>query len=145
MRNATIRHNFLCNAFGFLGFLITFAIQTMKVQCQYTILLRSSHVHRSARWCLCAAFIAYGIANMFQAGMEYDGKQEALTGVMMIFIGSVQALMFTMLALIFIRPSIVTARRVLLQLSVVFFVCCCSFRLYSLFQLSFSWRVSPSP
>ena len=35
---------FLYNAFGFLGFLITFAIQTMKVQCQYTILLRSSHV-----------------------------------------------------------------------------------------------------
>ena len=72
--------------------------------------------YRSARWCLCAAFIAYGIANMFQAGMEYDGKQEALTGVMMIFIGSVQALMFTMLALIFIRPP-------LSAFYVVYYVC----------------------
>ena len=92
--------------------------------------------YRSARWCLCAAFIAYGIANMFQAGMEYDGKQEALTGVMMIFIGSVQALMFTMLALIFIRPAIVTVRRVLLQLSVVFFVSAFLFMARFTFPLS---------
>ena len=92
--------------------------------------------YRSARWCLCAAFIAYGIANMFQAGMEYDGKQEALTGVMMIFNGSVQALMFTMLALIFIRPSIVTARRVLLQLSVVFLVSAFLFMARFTFPLS---------
>ena len=92
--------------------------------------------YRSARWCLCAAFIAYGIANMFQAGMEYDGKQEALTGVMMIFIGSVQAVMFTMLALIFIRPSIVTVRRVLLQLSVVFLVSAFLFMARFTFPLS---------
>lgn len=78
--------------------------------------------YRSARWCLCAAFVVFGVANMLQAGMEYDGKQEALTGVLTIFIGGIQAMMFTMVALIFIRPAIVTARRVLLQVSVIFLV-----------------------
>lgn len=78
--------------------------------------------YRFARWFLCAAFFVFGIANTLQAGMEYEGKEEALTGVMTIFIGSVQAMMFTMVALIFIRPSIVTFRRVLMQTTVIFLV-----------------------
>lgn len=78
--------------------------------------------YRSARWCLCAAFIVFGIANLFQASMEYDGKEEALTGVLTIFIGSVQAMLFTMVALIFIRPSIVTVRWALLQITAILLV-----------------------
>lgn len=78
--------------------------------------------YRSARWCLCAAFMAFGIANMLQATMETDGKEEALTGVMTIFIGSVQAMMFTTVALIFIRPAIVTVRRALLQITAILLV-----------------------
>lgn len=75
--------------------------------------------YRTARWCLCIAFLVFGIANLFQASMEYDGKEEALTGVMMILIGSVQAMMFTMVALVFIRPSVVTLRNVVMQLTAI--------------------------
>ena len=78
--------------------------------------------YRSARWCLCVAFMAFGIANMLQATMETDGKEEALTGVMTIFIGSVQTMMFTTVALIFIRPAFVTVRRALFQITVILLV-----------------------
>ena len=75
--------------------------------------------YRTARWCLCVAFLVFGIANMLQASMEYDGKEEALTGVMMILIGSVQAMMFTMVVLVFIRPAVVTFRNVIMQLAAI--------------------------
>lgn len=71
--------------------------------------------YRAAKWCLCVAFLVFGIANLFQAGIESDGRQEALTGVMMIAIGSINAMLFTMVAHIFIRPSVVDRRNVIWQ------------------------------
>ncbi|MBQ6204970.1 MAG: helix-turn-helix transcriptional regulator [Prevotella sp.] len=73
----------------------------------------------TARWCLCVAFLVFGIANLFQAGIESDGREEALTGVMVIVIGSINAMMFTMVAHVFIRPSVVTRRNVILQAAVI--------------------------
>lgn len=75
--------------------------------------------YRTARWCLCAAFLVFGIANLFQAGIESDSRQEALTGVMMIAIGSINAMMFTMVALVFIRPSVVTKRNIIWQIALI--------------------------
>ena len=75
--------------------------------------------YRTASWCLCVAFLVFGLANILQAGMEYDGHEEALTGVMTLFIGSVQAMMFTMVALVFIRPAIVTMRNMAIQLTII--------------------------
>ena len=72
-----------------------------------------------ARWCLCVAFLVFGIANLFQAGIESEGREEALTGVMMIAIGSINAMMFTMVANVFIRPSVATKRNVILQSAVI--------------------------
>ena len=73
----------------------------------------------TARWCLCVAFLVFGIANLFQAGIESDGREEALTGVMVIVTGSINAMMFTMVAHVFIRPSVVTRRNVILQAAVI--------------------------
>jgi YesN/AraC family two-component response regulator len=71
--------------------------------------------YRTARWCLCVAFLVFGIANLFQVGMESGGKEEALTGVMALVIGSINAMMFSTVVHIFIRPEVVTKRNVMFQ------------------------------
>lgn len=73
----------------------------------------------TARWCLSAAFVVFGIANLMQVGMESDGKEEALTGVMTLVIGSINAMMFTTVVHVFIRPSVVTMRNIVLQGAVI--------------------------
>ena len=78
--------------------------------------------YSTARWCLCVAFVVFGLANLLQVGMESDGKEEALTGAMMVCIGSICAMMFTMVALVFIRPSVVTLRNVMIQLAFILLV-----------------------
>ncbi|MBQ7664032.1 MAG: hypothetical protein IJS43_02315, partial [Bacteroidaceae bacterium] len=74
--------------------------------------------YRTAHWFLCVAFLFYGLSNFLQISLE-DGQEETLSGLLMITIGSIQAMMFTMVVLVFIRPAVVTLRNVTMQFTVI--------------------------
>ena len=74
--------------------------------------------YRTAHWFLCAALLFYGLSNFFQISLE-DAQEETLSGLLMITVGSLQAMMFTMVVLIFIRPAVVTLRNVSVQFTII--------------------------
>ncbi len=74
-----------------------------------------------ARWCLVAAFAVFSVLNLLEVSCSGStGLQTgSLTGSLVIIIGSLLAMFFTMTVLSFIRPSIVNRRQILAQLAAI--------------------------
>lgn len=74
-----------------------------------------------ARWCLVAALAVFGFLNLLEISFNGSSGMQAgnLTGSMVILIGSLMAMFFTMTVLPFIRPSIVNRKRIIAQLAVI--------------------------
>ena len=77
--------------------------------------------YNRARWCLVGAFTVFGILSLAEITLGGTTGEEAgnLTGCLVIFIGSLMAMFFTMTVLSFIHPQFVHRKQVFLQLAVI--------------------------
>lgn len=77
--------------------------------------------YNRARWCLVGAFAVFGLLNLIEISLGGTTGEDAgnLTGSLVIFIGSLMAMFFTMTVLSFIRPQFVHRKQVLIQLSAI--------------------------
>ena len=71
---------------------------------------------RVAKHTLTAAAIVLGVLNMVQLGFDPDGDILYLSGCIALAIGFFQAMLFTMALLVLIKPDVVTAKFLLLQI-----------------------------
>ena len=67
---------------------------------------------RAAKRSLAIAFMVMGLVNLLQISADPEGGSDEVTWVATLVIGSAQAMLFTMTAMVFVRPSVVTARLV---------------------------------
>ena len=70
---------------------------------------------RPAKLALAIASMVMAVGNMVQLSLDPQGGSEELTGLITLLIGYAQAMLFTMTAMVLIRPSVVTVRRVCVQ------------------------------
>ena len=74
---------------------------------------------RMAKLSLTVAVLALGILNMAQIGVDPEGDSDYLGGCIALAVSYLQAMLFTMAVLVFIRPQEVTRRRVTGQLTAI--------------------------
>lgn len=74
---------------------------------------------RMAKLSLTVAVLALGILNMAQIGFDPEGDSDYLGGCIALAVSYLQAMLFTMAVLVFIRPQEVTRRRVTGQLTAI--------------------------
>lgn len=67
---------------------------------------------RAAKRSLAIACLVMGVVNLFQISADPQGGSDEVVRVSTLVIGSAQAMLFTMRAMVFIRPSVVTAKLV---------------------------------
>ena len=70
---------------------------------------------RPAKLALAIASMVMAVGNVVQLSLDPQGGSEELTGLITLLIGYAQAMLFTMTAMVLIRPSVVTAQRVCAQ------------------------------
>ncbi len=70
---------------------------------------------RSAKRAIAIASAVMAVGNVVQLSLDPQGGSEELTGLLTLLIGSAQAMLFTMCAMVLIRPAVVTARRIWTQ------------------------------
>ena len=77
--------------------------------------------YNRARWCLVGAFAVFGLLNLVEISLGGTTGEKAgnLTGSLVIFIGSLMAMFFTMTVLSFIRPQFVHRKQVFIQLTAI--------------------------
>ncbi|MBO5635881.1 MAG: helix-turn-helix transcriptional regulator [Bacteroidales bacterium] len=77
--------------------------------------------YNRARWCLVGAFAVFGVLSLVEIILGGTTGEEAgsLTGCLVIVIGSLMAMFFTMTVLSFIHPQFVHRKQVFLQLAVI--------------------------
>lgn len=74
---------------------------------------------RMAKLSLTVAVLALGILNMAQIGVDPEGDSDYLGGCIALAVSYLQAMLFTMAVLVFIRPQEVIRRRVTGQLTAI--------------------------
>ena len=76
--------------------------------------------YNRARWCLAGAFAVFGLLSLMEISLGGTTSEGAgyLTGCLVIFIGSLMAMFFTMTVLSFIHPQFVHRKQILQQLAV---------------------------
>jgi AraC-like DNA-binding protein len=74
-----------------------------------------------ARWCLVGAFAVFGVMNLMEASLDGTTVEDTgdFSGCLAIVIGSLLAMLFTMTVLSFVRPQVVSRKRILAQLAVI--------------------------
>jgi len=77
--------------------------------------------YNRARWCLVGAFAVFGGLSLVEISLGETTGEEAgsLTGCLVIVIGSLMAMFFTMTVLSFIRPQFVHRKQILIQLAAI--------------------------
>ena len=70
---------------------------------------------RSAKRAIAIASAVMAVGNVVQLSLDPQGGSEELTGLLTLLIGSAQAMLFTMCAMVLVRPAVVTAKRVWTQ------------------------------
>ena len=77
--------------------------------------------YNRARWCLVGAFAVFGILSLVEISLGGTTGEEvgSLTGCLVIVIGSLMAMFFTMTVLSFIRPQFVHRKQILIQLAAI--------------------------
>lgn len=77
--------------------------------------------YNRARWCLVGAFAVFGGLSLVEISLGGTTGEEvgSLTGCLVIVIGSLMAMFFTMTVLSFIRPQIVHRKQILIQLAAI--------------------------
>lgn len=77
--------------------------------------------YNRARWCLMGAFAVFGVLSLVEIFLGGTTGEEtgSLTGCLVIVIGSLMAMFFTMTVLSFIRPHIVHRKQILIQLAAI--------------------------
>ena len=75
--------------------------------------------YRMAKTWMTTAVLVLGTLNIMQISIDPDGDWDYLTGCITLAISYLQAMLLTMVVLVFISPKVVTLRLVLSQLAVI--------------------------